>query len=246
MGGGLSMSETSIAENLEHVREKIAAAATRGGRQPGDVTLLAVSKTWPAEFVREAVAAGQTAFGENKVQEALAKIPELPGKLEWHLIGHLQKNKVKAALPAFAVIHSIDSLALAERVDRLAEELGLFPKVYLEVNVGEDAAKHGFSVASIRADLDALLDLERLHIQGLMTIPPFDPEAEKARPHFVALRELRDELVERSGIPLPGLSMGMSLDYEIAIQEGATVVRVGTEIFGKRKSLLARQAEEAG
>lgn len=228
------MSESTIAENFEAVRQRIATACERSGRSADSVSLLAVSKTFPAETVRAAVEAGQILFGENRVQEAVGKIPQLPEKLEWHLIGHLQKNKIRKALPLFPVIHSIDSLELAQQVDRIAGELGLFPKVYLQVNIADDSAKFGFSESQIAEQLDTLLDLERLEIQGLMTIPAFTPEAEDGRRFFLGLRELRDQLEASAGIPLPGLSMGMSHDFEVAIEEGATIVRVGSSLFGKR------------
>ncbi len=228
------MADCTISENFDDVRNRIARACERSGRAGDAAALLAVSKTFPAETLRAAVAAGQLRFGENRVQEAEGKIPQLPGKLEWHLIGHLQKNKIRKALPLFPVIHSIDSAELAVLVDRIANELGLFPKVYLQVNIADDSAKFGFSEAQLEEQLDALLDLERLEIQGLMTIPAFTPEAEDSRKFFAGMRELRDKLQTRFGIPLPGLSMGMSHDFEVAIEEGATLVRVGSSLFGSR------------
>ena len=225
----------SIAENLEAVRGRIAEAAGRSRRLADGITLVAVSKTWPAEVVREAVEAGQTVFGENKVQEGIEKVPVLPGTLDWHLIGHLQKNKVRKAVTLFSWIETIDSLALAQRVGRIGAEEGVVPKVLLQVNVGEDEAKSGYSAEGVRRDLDGLLAIEQVEVRGLMTIPPFDPDPEKTRPHFAALRELRDKLETASGKPLPHLSMGMSHDFEVAIEEGATFVRVGTTIFGKRQ-----------
>lgn len=228
------MSMSTIAENFDVIRQRIAAASERSGRSADSVSLLAVSKTFPAETVRAAVEAGQIQFGENRVQEAEGKIPQLPEKLEWHLIGHLQKNKIRRALPLFPVIHSIDSLEVGQQVDRIAGELGLFPKVYLQVNIADDGAKFGFTVEQIEQQLDTLIDLERLEIQGLMTIPAFTPEAEDSRKFFADLRKLRDQLETKSGVPLPGLSMGMSHDFEVAIEEGATIVRVGSSLFGKR------------
>lgn len=225
---------SAIAENLEAIRQRVAAATQRSGRKPGDVELLVVSKTFPAEVVREAVDAGQTLFGENKVQELLAKMPLLPSSLRWHLIGHLQSNKVRKVLPVVDAIHSVTSLDLAKDINRIAGELGLFPKVYLEINVGAEASKHGFDAKSVSAQLEELYKLDRLFIQGLMCIPPFAPEVEKSRPYFAELRELRDKLEQQGGAPLPKLSMGMSHDFEIAIEEGATIVRVGSAIFGGR------------
>lgn len=225
---------SAIAENLEAVRLRVAAATERSGRKPGDVELLVVSKTFPAEIVREAVDAGQTLFGENKVQELLAKIPLLPSSLRWHLIGHLQSNKVRKVLPVVDAIHSVTSLDLAKDINRIAGELGLFPKIYLEVNVGAEASKHGFDAKSVCEQLEDLYKLDRLFVQGLMCIPPFAPEVEKSRPYFAELRELRDNLEKLGGAPLPKLSMGMSHDFEVAIEEGATIVRVGSAIFGGR------------
>ncbi len=196
--------------------------------------LVVVSKTFPAEIVREVVDAGHTLFGENKVQELLAKIPLLPSTLRWHLIGHLQSNKVRKVLPVVEAIHGVTSLDLARDIDRIAGELGLIPKVYLEINVGAEATKHGFNATTVCEQYEELCKLERLSIQGLMCIPPFEDDAEKCRPHFAELRELRDNLEKLGGAPLPKLSMGMSHDFEIAIEEGATIVRVGSAIFGGR------------
>lgn len=223
-----------LADRLAAVHAKIADAAARAGREAGDVTLVAVSKTHPPETISEALAAGQTLFGESRVQEARAKIPLLPGRARWHFIGHLQKNKIRHALPLFEMLHGIDSLELARDVDRIAAEAGVFPQVLLEVNVAGEASKFGFPPAKLRDELEALLALERLQIQGLMCIPPPGPRPEDSRRYFVTLRELRDALQAEARVPLPQLSMGMSGDYEVAIEEGATLVRVGTAIFGER------------
>ncbi len=223
-----------VAANLERVREQIAAAAEKSGRAADAVELIAVSKTHPAERVQVVAEAGQVLFGESRVQEARAKIPLLPARLRWHFIGHLQKNKIRHALPLFEMFHGVDSLALAQDMERIAEEDGMQPRVLLEVNVAGEASKHGFTSEAIRRDLEAVLSLGRLTVEGLMTIPPLAPEAEAARRYFVALRELRDELETDFDLQLPQLSMGMSGDYEIAIEEGATLVRVGTAIFGER------------
>lgn len=225
-----------IRERIENIRRRIAAAATRSGRDPALVELLAVSKTFPVETIREAVEAGQLLLGENKVQELLAKAPQLPAKLQWHLIGHLQSNKVRKILPHVKFIHSIGSLDLARDVDRIAAELGLHPQVYLEVNLAAESSKHGFSAEKLRSSLEDLYSLRRLEIQGLMCIPPFDADAARSRPYFAQLRELRDELERTGGAPLPLLSMGMSHDFEVAIEEGATIVRVGSAIFGGRQA----------
>lgn len=224
----------SIAENLPRVRGELAEAARGAGRNPDSVTLVAVSKTWPAADVAEAAAAGQRIFGENKVQELLAKAPECPPGLEWHLIGHLQSNKVRKVLPACSLIHSIDSAGLAHDVSRIAGELGLTARVLLQVNVASDEAKFGFPVAVVKTAFRELSQLPCLEIRGLMTVPPYEEDAERVRPHFAALRRLRDELSEAHGVSLPELSMGMSHDFRIAVEEGATLVRVGSSIFGRR------------
>lgn len=225
---------TDIPDRLQAIHDRIATAAARSGRDAASIELLAVSKTFPAEMIQEAVDAGQLLFGENKVQEVLAKAPQLPEKVQWHLIGHLQSNKVRKVLPLVKFIHSIGSLDLAKDVDRIAGELGLYPKVYLEVNLAAESSKHGFTTDALRARLEDLYALRRLEIQGLMCIPPFDANPETSRPYFVQLRELRDELEKTGGGPLPLLSMGMSHDFEVAIEEGATIVRVGSAIFGGR------------
>lgn len=224
----------SLADNLRTVLASIAAAVTRAGREPGAVRLVAVTKTWPAETVREIVEAGQRALGENKVQELLGKVPELPAEVEWHLIGHLQQNKTRKILPHCALIHSIDSADLARQVSRLAGELGLTAKILLQVNVANDDAKFGFPVVEARASFGELIALPHLEIRGLMTVPPYDEDLEKVRPHFKRLRELRDELAAAHQCDLPELSMGMSHDFAIAIEEGATLVRIGSSIFGHR------------
>jgi PLP dependent protein len=226
----------SIAENLERVRRQIASAAAKSGRSPDAVELVAITKTHPAGKVREAVEAGQSLFGENRVQEARAKIPELPSNLRWHFVGHLQKNKVRQALPLFEMIHSVDSLALAQDINRIAEEEGLHPRVLLEVNVAGEGSKFGFSSEKIRDQMEELLALSRLSILGLMTIPPVTKESETSRKYFVQLRELRDRLQTEFRVDFAQLSMGMTQDFPIAVEEGATLVRVGTAIFGERRS----------
>jgi PLP dependent protein len=225
---------SSIAENLERVREQIAEAARKAGRAVEEVELVAISKTHDAEKVREAVEAGQILFGESRVQEARIKIPELPSNLRWHFVGHLQKNKIRHALPLFELIHSIDSLALAEEVNRIAEEDGLHPRVLLEVNVAGEGSKFGFQPEKLREDLEKLLALSRLSILGLMTIPPLAEEAEASRKYFVELRGLRGRLQTEFHVDLAQLSMGMTQDFAVAVEEGATLVRVGTAIFGER------------
>jgi len=225
---------SSILDNLERVREQIAQAAAKAGRDVKDVELVAISKTHPAQKVREAVEAGQTLFGESRVQEARAKIPELSSNLRWHFVGHLQKNKVRQALPLFEMIHSIDSLTLAQDVNRIAEEEGLYPRVLLEVNVAGEGSKFGFAPDDLREQMKALLPLPRLSIEGLMCIPPLAVESEDSRKSFVQVRELRDLLEKEFSMKLPQLSMGMTQDFPIGIEEGATLIRVGTAIFGER------------
>src|SRR6266496_3299646 len=223
-----------IAENLARVREQIAQAAAKARRAVDEIELVAITKTHPAEKVREAIEAGQNLFGESRVQEARAKIPELPSNLRWHFVGHLQKNKIRHALPLFELIHSVDSLALAEDINRIAEEEGLHPRVLVEVNVAGEGSKCGFSPEKLRDQMEELLALPRLSILGLMTIPPLAEEAEASRKYFVQLRELRDRLQTEFRVDLAQLSMGMTQDFPVAIEEGATLIRVGTAIFGER------------
>ena len=225
---------TSITENLERVRLRIAQTAAKVGRAVDEIELVAISKTHDAVKVREAIEAEQRLFGESRVQEARVKIPELPSNLRWHFVGHLQKNKIRHALPLFELIHSVDSLALAQDINRIAEEDGLHPRVLLEVNVAGEGSKFGFTPEKLREDLENLLALPRLSILGLMTIPPIADEAEASRKYFVELRELRDRLQTEFHVDLAQLSMGMTQDFAIAVEEGATLVRVGTAIFGER------------
>ena len=225
----------SIAENLERVREQIAQSAAKTGRTADDIELVAITKTHPPEKVREAVEAGQTLFGESRVQEARDKIPELPSNLRWHFVGHLQKNKIRHALPLFELFHSVDSLALAQEMDRIAADEGMHPRVLLEVNVAGEGSKFGFAPDKLREQMEALIALQRLSILGLMTIPPLAEEAEASRRYFVQLRELHDRLQTEFHVDLPQLSMGMTQDFPIAVEEGATLVRVGTAIFGERR-----------
>ena len=214
---------------------RIAAACARSGRNPLDVTLVAVSKTFPTERLRAAVAAGLTTLGENRVQEAEAKAGEVDGAT-WHLVGPLQKNKARRALEIFETIESVDSLALAERLDRIATEVrpGARVPVLLQVNVDDDPSKTGFEPADLEASLGAILDLPRLDARGLMTIGRQAAAPEDARPTFVGLRELAARLRDRDGRLGPELSMGMTDDFEVAVEEGATIVRVGRALFGER------------
>ena len=224
----------SIAENLERVREQITQAAAKAGRPVNEIELVAITKKHPAEKVREAVEAGHTLFGESRVQEARAKIPELPSNLRWHFVGHLQKNKIRHALPLFELFHGVDSLALAQEMERIAAEEGEHPRVLLEVNVAGEGSKFGFKTETLRAEIGSLLALPRLSIEGLMCIPPLADEAESSRNYFAQLRELRDSIEKEFDVKLPHLSMGMTHDFWIAVEEGATLVRVGTAIFGER------------
>jgi PLP dependent protein len=224
----------TIGENLERVRSQIADAAQKSGRAPNEIELVAISKTHDAEKVRAAHKAGQILFGENRVQEARVKIPELPSSLRWHFVGHLQKNKIRHALPLFELFHGIDSLDLARDLNRVAEEEGMHPRILLEVNVAGEGTKFGFKPETVRQEMEQLLSLGRLSIEGLMAIPPLAEEAENSQKFFVDLRELRDALEKEFNMKLPQLSMGMTNDFVVAVEEGATLVRVGTAIFGER------------
>jgi pyridoxal phosphate enzyme (YggS family) len=224
----------SLAENLERIQRQIAAACQRAGRAPDSVTLLAVAKTQPPEVVRAAADLGLTLFGENKVQEARAKIPLCPGKLRWHFIGHLQSNKCRDAVELFEMIQSVDSLPLARELNKRAEQASKTIPILLEVNVAGEGSKFGYAPERLLAEVKELNALPRLEIQGLMSVPPWSPEPEKSRPHFRRLRELKEQCEQLLGAPLPHLSMGMSGDFEVAIEEGATLVRIGTALFGPR------------
>ena len=226
---------SGIPERLEEVRAEIEQAATKSRRNVQEVELIAVSKAHDAEKIREAIAGGQLLFGESKVQEGRAKIPLLPSHLRWHFIGHLQKNKIRHTLPLFELIHSIDSVDLANQVERIGKEDGLFPRILLQVNVAGEGNKFGFKPEALMENMEHLLELERLSIEGLMTIPPLTADPEKSRPHFAQLRSLRSELEQRFHLKLPHLSMGMSDDFAVAVEEGATLVRIGTRIFGPRQ-----------
>ena len=224
---------TQIAQNLEEVRGRMAAAARRAGRDPAGVRLVAVSKTVPVELIRQAVAAGQRLFGENYLQEARGKIEALGEAASWHFIGHLQSNKAKAAVDRFELIHGVDRLKLARALEAAAASLESSQKILMQVNLAGEASKSGTSPEAAAELWREISRLPHLRLVGLMTMPPFlDPEA--VRPYFRALRELRERLQDLGGTPLPELSMGMSGDFEVAIEEGATLVRVGTAIFGSR------------
>ncbi len=223
-----------IAPNLEEVRGRIAAAARRAGRDPALVRLLAVSKTVPREQMRLAVAAAQLLIGENYLQEARPKIAGLGPALSWHFIGHLQSNKAKAAVALFDVIHGVDRLKLAQALDSAAAAAGARQEVLVQVNLAGEASKSGAAPETVPGLLRELGRLPHLRVLGFMTLPPWLADPEAVRPYFRALRELRDRLEASLGLPLPELSMGMSGDFEVAVAEGATLVRVGTAIFGSR------------
>jgi pyridoxal phosphate enzyme (YggS family) len=225
---------SQISDNLINIHSRIQDAAHRVGRQVSDVRLVAVSKTYPPAVIQEAWNSGQRVFGENRVQDALPKIAELPAEAEWHFIGHLQSNKIRKALPAFTLIHGVDNLELAQQINRIAGEMGLTANILLEINVSGEASKFGFSPTDLRQNLEGLLCLPSIRINGLMTMAPYSEDPETARPVFSKLRILRDELAAQSGKALQELSMGMSGDFEVGIEEGATIVRIGSSIFGHR------------
>lgn len=225
----------TIEGRFQHIWLRIEAACVRAGRDVADVQLVAASKTFPPECIDEALRAGVSIFGENRVQEALAKAP-LCGSAEWHMVGRLQRNKVRQALELFSTIHSVDSIRLLEDIARIQEETGNRPDVFLEVNVAGEASKTGFTPESVRDAVRAVLSLGCIRLVGLMTLPPWRPKPEQSRPYFKTLRELAVSLTDEFGIPLTELSMGMSGDFEVAVEEGATFVRIGTALFGKRSS----------
>jgi pyridoxal phosphate enzyme (YggS family) len=223
-----------LAENLEAIRRRMSAAALRGGRDPNAVSLLAVAKGQPPQKVRAAAELGLTLFGENRVQEAKIKIGQCPGKLHWHMIGHLQSNKCRDAVHFFEMIQSVDSLALAQEIDKCADKAAKTMSILLEVNVAGEATKFGFKPDAVLAQLPQINQLRRIEVQGLMTIAPWSAEPERVRPFFRQLRTLKGQCEDLLSAPLPHLSMGMSGDFEIAIEEGATLVRIGTALFGAR------------
>jgi PLP dependent protein len=229
--------DATVGRNLESVRSRLDAAARRAGRDPRTIRLIAVSKTFSADAVRIAWSAGQLDFGENKVQEGLQKIAATADiKIRWHLIGHLQSNKARKAATSFHCIHSIDSTELLQKVDGAAAEAGVAPDILVQVDLAGEATKFGAAANDARRIVDATQSLRAARMRGLMLIPPWNEDQEQTRPWFVRLRELRDAWLS-AGIPaasLAELSMGMSHDFEAAVEEGATMVRIGTAIFGKR------------
>jgi pyridoxal phosphate enzyme (YggS family) len=226
---------TQVAQNLEEVRRAIADAARRAGRDPSTVRLVAVGKTVDLERIRAAMDAGQDLFGENYLQEARDKIAVLGRRVGWHLVGHLQSNKAKGAVELFDLIHAVDRLKLAEALDAAAARLGKIQDVLIQVNQGGEATKSGVAPEAAPALLQEVARLPHLRVLGLMTMPPWLPDPEAVRPYFRGLRELRDRLRGLTGLPLTELSMGMSGDFAVAVEEGATLVRVGTAIFGERR-----------
>lgn len=225
----------SIASNLDSIRARIEAACHKAGRDPASVALMAVTKGHPPDAVREAAELGVTLFGENKVQEGKAKVSMCPARLHWHLIGHLQTNKCRDAVHFFEMIQSVDSLHLAEEIQKRAEQAAKNVPVLLEVNVAGESSKFGYHPDVLLKELEALNSLTKIEVHGLMGIPPWSPDPERVRPMFRQLRELKGRCEDILGAPLPQLSMGMSGDFEVAIEEGSTMVRIGTAIFGERK-----------
>jgi pyridoxal phosphate enzyme (YggS family) len=228
---------TDIAQNFATIRERIAAACARVSRDPKTVTLVAVSKGHPPDAIRAAADAGHSVFGENRVQEGKAKIPLCPARLRWHMIGHLQSNKARDAVHFFEMIESIDSLSLATEVNKWADKSAKTTPILLEINVAGESSKFGYNPDALLADLMQVNALPKIELHGLMTMAPWTQEAEKVRPVFRRLRELKQKCEEKLGAPLPHLSMGMSGDFEVAIEEGATIVRIGTALFGTRPKL---------
>lgn len=223
-----------ISANLNNVRQRIAGACARAGRQAGSVTLLTVSKGHPAETVCAAAAEGLTLFGENRVQEARVKIGQCPGRLQWHLIGHLQSNKCRDAVHFFAMIQSVDSLALALEINKWAEKSARTMPVLIEVNVAGESSKFGYAPDRVLGELKQLNALSKIEVHGLMTVAPYAPDPEKVRPVFRRLRELKGQCEDILGAPLAHKSMGMSGDFEVAVEEGATMIRLGSALLGPR------------
>ncbi len=236
----------SFAENLNSIQQRIRAACERSDREPDSVTLLAVSKTHPPETIQAAANCGLIFFGENKIQEAKAKIPLCPGKLRWHFIGHLQSNKCRDAVELFEMIESVDSLPLAREISKRCEQVAKAMPVLLEVNLAGEASKFGYRPEQLLAELKEINSLPRIEIHGLMTVPPWSSEPEKSRVHFQRLHDLKKQAEQMLGVPLPHLSMGMSGDFEIAIEEGATIIRVGTALFGPRAKVKSAPPADLG
>jgi pyridoxal phosphate enzyme (YggS family) len=229
---------TQIADNIRTIRNRMAAAAARAGRDPAGIRLMAVSKTVEPERIRQAIDAGVGLLGENYVQEAREKIPAVGQTVQWHMIGHLQTNKVKYVVTLFDWIHSVDRLGLAQELSRRAGQHGRTLNVLIEINVSGEASKNGARPADVLELARQVAALPNLSVRGLMTMPPYSDDPENSRPYFVALRRLRDELAAAAlpGVAMAELSMGMTDDFEVGIEEGATIIRVGRAIFGERRS----------
>lgn len=236
--------ETSFAERLAKIRADVDDACRKAGRDRSEVEIIAVTKTHGPDAVREAWDAGLSTMGENKVQEAAAKIPQCVSGPEWHLIGHLQKNKVRHALSLFSTIHSVDSSELLLAIDRIAEEESHSPHILLETNVSGESSKFGIRPDDLPAIVETALSCRRITLDGFMTMAPFSTNPEDSRPHFARLRELRDEMERRFGASFPCLSMGMSGDYAVAAEEGATWLRIGTALFGAREKWCPASPED--
>ncbi len=224
---------SAIAENTKRIQDRIDRAARRSGRSADAVKLIVVTKTWPADIVQQVVDAGTRILGESRVQEAQHKVPEVAGKVSWHLVGHLQRNKVKQALPLFDLIHSVDTLRLAKEISRWAVRRDTPARVLVQVNTSGEASKFGVSPDAALDLIGQVDDLQGVSVAGLMTIGAFDPDSETARPNFVLLRQIRDRIAIHKP-HISALSMGMTSDFEVAIEEGATMIRIGTAIFGQR------------
>ena len=230
-----------IAANLAQVQQRIAAACDRAERSPDEVQIIAVGKKFTADVIREATDCGLTLFGENRVQEAKAKIPDCPGHIRWHFIGNLQKNKCRDAVELFEMLHAVDSLPLAAELNKRCEQAAKTMPVLLEVNVSGEGSKHGFTTETAVEAMEAFFDFPQLELHGLMTMAPYSRQPESSRPYFKKLREVKVDCEDKLGAPLPELSMGMSGDYEIAIEEGATIVRLGTCLFGQRSATASKK-----
>jgi len=228
---------TNIRDNLTQVQRRIEEAARRAGRNPQEIKLVAVSKTIPVSLIREGIAAGIKILGENRVQEAREKIKDLGKPVQWHLVGHLQRNKVKYIFELFDMVHSVDSLALAQEIDKEGAKRNKIMPILVQVNIAGEKTKSGLSPKELIPTLKAMSPLHHVSIKGLMTLPPYFPDPEQVRPFFKELRELAHQVKQEGieGIEMEELSMGMSHDFSIAIEEGATMVRIGTAIFGPRE-----------
>ena len=231
-----------FSSRLARIQDAIASTAQKVGRDPAEIELIAVSKTQPGDAIQEAMRAGITHFGENKVQEARGKIDSL-GRGVWHLIGHLQSNKAREAVRLFDSIDSVDRSELAVEINHRADALGKIQNVLLQVNIARESTKYGCTPETARALAEEMNALPRLCLRGLMTIAPYAPEPEQSRPHFAALRQLRDQIEADTGLRLPVLSMGMSGDFDVAIEEGSSCLRIGTALFGERLKFKQRQIE---